>query len=600
MRVLARAFGGGDRARAAIRIGFLALSLAAIAWDLPSSFSWENDGVAPRDIFAGVAQNLHPGTAFRYPLLHPLLLGVLCLPVLLPAALRAPSFRLVDLQPAILATPVMTACAVMGRAVSIAAALVALAALGRIATRLAGRRAALWAEAFAAANFSFAYYGRATNLDGPALMWTALAVERLLRAGEAGDGRDLTAGAIFAALAVATKDQSYATFVFILPLVAGAFARARGARGGAWVVALARAAGIATLVYGAASGALLNPSGFVTRVRTLGGPASGDYRAYTRDLAGVMANLRDLAADPGRLWWPWPVVALAWMGVALAIARAVVGRPGDEPRRPPIWLLGPLAAGAGCLVAFTLAVGRAEHRFVLPLGFWLSFYVGLALEAARAQAADQPAPFRSAVAGAGALLLALSVVAPLELVATQWTDGRRTVERWLEARSPGTTVETYGPLVYQPRFVEAARHGVRITRVGPEPVAGRNPQAGMDERQGRFADVVSRSPDVVLLPEGFASSYLDEAPAGGRAGRVLPEVARRERADPATTFGVRAAIAGALPGYRLCFVAGPRVPFPLVARKIHVSVGQRTWVLARSTASGNACAAGAPESEGER
>ena len=222
---LARGFGGGDRARAAIRIGFLALSLAAIAWDLPSSFSWENDGVAPRDIFAGVAQNLHPGTAFRYPLLHPLLLGVLCLPVLLPAALRAPSFRLADLQPAILATPVMTACALIGRAVAIAAALVALAALGRIATRLAGRRVALWAEAFAAANFSFAYYGRATNLDGPALMWTALSVERLLRAGEDGDARDSTVGAVFAALAVATKDQSYATFVLLLPLVLIGFAR---------------------------------------------------------------------------------------------------------------------------------------------------------------------------------------------------------------------------------------------------------------------------------------------------------------------------------------------------------------------------------------
>ena len=579
---LARAFGGGDRARTAIRVGFLALSLAAIAWDLPSSFSWENDGVAPRDIFAGVAQNLHPGSAFRYPLLHPLLLGVLCLPVLLPAALRAPSFRLVDLQPAILATPVMTACALIGRAVAVAAALVSLAALGRIATRLAGRRAALWAEAFAVANFSFAYYGRATNLDGPALMWTVLSVERLLRAGEAGDGRDLTVGAIFAALAVATKDQSYATFVLVLPLVAIAFARARGARGGAWFVALARAAGIAMLVYGAASGALLNPSGFVARLHALGGPASGDYRVYTRDIAGVMANLRELATGSGRLWWPWPVVVLAWMGVALAIARAAVGRDGDEPRRPPIWLLGPLAAGVGCLVAFTLVVGRAEHRFVLPLGFWLSFYVGLALEAARAQAAAHSERFRAAIAGAGALLLVLALVAPLELCATQWADGRRAVERWLEARPPGITVETYGPLVYQPRVTDAAARGVRITRVGSEPVVGRNPQVGMQERQGRVADVLSRSPDVIVLTEGFAGAYLDEQPAGG--GHIVSEVARRERGDAATTMVVRAAVAGALPGYRLCFVAAPHLPFPLVTRQIHLSAGERTWVLTRDGA----------------
>ncbi len=579
MRSLARALGVGDGARAAIRIGFLALSLAAIAWDLPSSFSWENDGVAPRDIFAGVAQNLHPGTAFRYPLLHPLLLGVLCLPVLLPAALRAPSLRLADLQAAILAPPVMTACALIGRAVAIAAGLVALAALGRIAARLAGRRASLWAEAFAVVNFSFAYYGRATNLDGPALMWTALSVERLLRAGEDGEARDLTAGAAFAALAVATKDQSYATFVFVLPLVAIGFARAREAGGRPWSLGLARAAGIAAVVYGVASGALLNPSGFVTRLRTLGGPASGDYRAYTRDLAGVLANLRDLAGNGARFWWPWPVVALAWMGVALAIAHAVVSRDGDGRRRSPIGLLGPLAAGAGSLVAFTLVVGRAEHRFVLPLGFWLSFYVGVALDAAVARAAEHSERLRAAVAGTGALLLAVSLVAPIELVATQWADGRRAVERWLEARVPGTTVETYGPLVYQPRFAEAAARGMRITRVDPAPVAGRNPQTGMDERQGRITDVVSRSPDVMLLTEGFAGAFLDESPGGGHA---IPEVARRERAEAATTPVVRAAVAGTLPGYRLCFVAEPHLTSPFKPQQIHLSVGLRIWVLARS------------------
>ena len=226
---LARVVGGGDWTRAAIRIAFVGLSLAAIAWDLPSSFSWENDGVAPRDIFAGIAENLRPGSAFRYPLLHPLVLGLLCLPVLLPAALRAPSFRLADLQTAILAPAVMTACALIGRLVAISAALVALAALGRIAGRLAGRRASLWTEAFAAANFSFGYYARATNLDGPALMWTVLSIERLMRVGDGGDGRDLTLGAVFAALAIATKDQAFATYVLIAAVRLGRDrARARG------------------------------------------------------------------------------------------------------------------------------------------------------------------------------------------------------------------------------------------------------------------------------------------------------------------------------------------------------------------------------------
>lgn len=60
-----------DPLRFAVRAGFVVSSLAVVGWDLPSSFSWENDGLAPRDIFAGISENLRPGHAFRYPLLHP-------------------------------------------------------------------------------------------------------------------------------------------------------------------------------------------------------------------------------------------------------------------------------------------------------------------------------------------------------------------------------------------------------------------------------------------------------------------------------------------------------------------------------------------------
>ncbi len=560
---LARLVAGGDWTRAAIRIAFVGLSLAAVAWDLPSSFSWENDGVAPRDIFAGIAENLRPGSAFRYPLLHPLALGLLCLPVLLPAALRAPSLRLADLQPAILAPAVMTACALIGRLVAISAALVALAALGRIAGRLAGRRASLWTEAFAAANLSFGYYARATNLDGPALMWTVLSVERLMRVGDGGDGRDLTMGAVFAALAIATKDQAFATYVLIVPFVWVAIGRAREAGIAAPSLAVgARAGGIAAAVYAAASGALFNPTGLATRLRALTGPASGDYRAYTRDSLGLWANLRDLVTAQGELWWPWPIVALAWMGVALALARAAVERGRRAPSGAPVRLLVPLAAGLGCLVGFTLMVGRDEHRFVLPLGFWLSFYVGLALDAAQAQAATRAPALGRVTAGAGMLMLLASLVAPIELVATQWADGRRQVERWLATRPRGTSVETYGPLVYLPRFSSASARALRVARVGPEPLAGRNPQAGMEEQRGRIANLPARRPDVIILSEGFVSPFLKEVAVAG-AGRVLPAVVRHAREDVATMEMVHAAVEDRLADYRLCFVAAPHLPPPL-------------------------------------
>ena len=572
-RRLLRACAGGDPVRLGIRIAFAACALAVVGWDLPSSFSWENDGVAPRDIFAGVAENLRPGHAFRYPLLAPLALGFLCLPVLVPAALRAPSLRLDDLRAAVLAPPVMTACALIGRALAIVAAVIALASLGRIAARLAGARAARFSEAFAATNLAFVYYGRATNLDGLALAASVLAVEYLIAACDAGRRRDVERCALCAAAAVAIKDQYYAAFVLLPPVLVAvarwqpaaiaAGARARGT--------LARAGAVLVAAYAVGSGAAFNPSGFVTRARALLGPASGDYRAYERSAAGVLANLGDVLRGQADTFWPWPVVALAWGGVALALL-------GVLRRRRGALLLLPLAAGAGSLIFFVLAVGRTEHRFVLPLGFWLSLYAGLGA-ATLADAAARPRAARAAAAA----LLAWAALPPIALAITQWSDGRRDVEAWLRRQPAGTTVETYGPLVYLPRFDAAAP--TRAARVGPEPAEAHNPLAGMREVQDEIANLPRRSPDVVVVTEGFALPDLAQPPA---PGRVFPPLWRRARADEASARLIRDAVAGTLDGYRLCFVAAPALPAPfawlgLRPPRVHVSTGMRTWVLARAS-----------------
>ena len=67
--------------------------LVTLGWDLPGSHGWENDGVAPRDLFGGLANNLTPGHAHRYPLLHYLVLAVPCLPVLVDRGTRRTADR---------------------------------------------------------------------------------------------------------------------------------------------------------------------------------------------------------------------------------------------------------------------------------------------------------------------------------------------------------------------------------------------------------------------------------------------------------------------------------------------------------------------------
>jgi hypothetical protein len=406
----------------------------------------------------------------------------------------------------------------------------AVAALARVAERLFSRSAARWTVVFAATNVSVAYYARTSNLDGPALMWTALAVERLVAAPE--DARALRWFCVYAALAVATKDQAYAPILFVVPFAVAA----RGPR--AFLAAAALGAG----VYLVAGGAALNPTGFVHRVTALFGPASGDYRAYARDVSGLFANLADVAAAQGEFFWPWPIVALAWVGVVLAARRRLA--------------LVPLLAGLGSVFALSLLIGRAEHRFVLPLGFFLALYAGRA----------------AAALGRGWALAAATVAlaGPVALAATQIGDARRGVEAWLARQPRDLRVETYGPLCYLPRFAPG-----RATRVGAEPVGRRDPMPGMTEALGVPGDAVARRPDAIVLTEGFAKPYL-------LRGRTLPAVVRAAQADAVTRDFVAAAVADAVPGYHLALVAEPPAWAGFFgAVRIHETVGMRVWVLAR-------------------
>ena len=199
---------GEDRAVLWIVAAFALSQLAAVGWDLPGSYGWENDGIAPRDFFAGIAINLSPGQGHRYPMFHNLLIGLLSMPVLLPAALRAEDWTLPALMEQILTVPTMTGVSIVAKLVAVAMACVSILAIARIARRTVSIEAGRWAAVWAATCLSFAYYGRVSNLDGPYLMWTALAMDRLLSMAETRKRRDYVIFGLLAGAAVATKDQA--------------------------------------------------------------------------------------------------------------------------------------------------------------------------------------------------------------------------------------------------------------------------------------------------------------------------------------------------------------------------------------------------------
>ena len=235
------------------------------------------------------------------------------------------------------------------------------------------------------------------------------------------------------AAAVATKDQAYGWFALSVPLYAF-IARRRAGRG---VLRPALASGVAT--YAVFSGALFNPTGFVTRVRLLAGTNSQDWRQYEPGAAGVLHNLRDLAAHQAEFFWPWPIVALAWAGVVIAM------RPREQ--RAERGLL--LAAAASSLITFTLVVARCEHRFVLPLAIALSGYAGHRRgRAARLlRRARVPASWRLAMAPS-----CCSRSGAHRPGSDAMGRRRHEVEALLARLPRGARVEVYGLIVYWPHF----------------------------------------------------------------------------------------------------------------------------------------------------
>lgn len=571
-----------DRGVAWIVLLFVLSQLTVIGWDLPGGYGWENDGIAPRDFFAGIAINLTPGQGHRYPLFHNLIVGVLCLPVLLPAALRAEEWTLSALMEQILTVPTMTGCSIVAKLVSIAMASVSLLVLARIARRTWSVRAGRWAAIWAATCLSFAYYGRVSNLDGPYLMWIALAMDRLLTIAESHARRDYVVFGILAGAAVATKDQAYAGFVlpglvymFALPWRSDA---PFGPRRAHFVnVGWTTLAGALSL--GVLTGGLFNPTGFVARFRELTGGASHDWMTYQRSWNGLFMNVRDIALGQETYFWPWLVVALCWFGVGVVLVR-----PDDEGLRTRAFRLLPLCTGLSSLLFFTLVVARCEHRFLLPFGFWLSYYGGVGSSALLSWARGRGSPVFRTVDAVFVLLVIIAAAHSAQVHLTQRGDARNEVSAYLAQLEPGAVVETYDLLVHLPHFDVSRSSPYRLQRVSRRPIDKRNPLVGATEIDAPYGDVAKRSPDVLVIPEFAAREFLLRAT---RSGAALPSVLSQKQTDTDAQSFFGAALDDALNGYEVVWIAEPQLPswataWGLQPVQVHASVGYRQWILRRT------------------
>lgn len=107
----------------------------------------------------------------------------------------------------------------IARLVSVAMALGIVLILHRITHLVAGRSASNWTAMAVCLVAPLSYYAKTSNLDVPYVFWTILAIWRFLHILKKPENRDFILLGIFAALAVATKDQAYGFFLLIPPML---------------------------------------------------------------------------------------------------------------------------------------------------------------------------------------------------------------------------------------------------------------------------------------------------------------------------------------------------------------------------------------------
>ena len=307
-------------------IGFLSvlLRLPGLAWGLPASDGWDDDGVAPRNFLVGLAQTYAPGSYFTYPPLHMLWLALLDMPVIIIALCHAPTLTQHDIIATFIHVPYMTFFAVTARLLSLVMSVATIVLIGRLTETIAGRKAGICAAAVCALDAALIYYGQVSNLDGPYMFWSVLALWAWVRFLVEPRPRTLRWVALAAVAAIATKDQAYAVFLLTLPAsflywIACDSTTRRNRTTILGPTLLWGSIGAALLLL--IDGAITNPTGFAKRLAFLRGPASQDYAAYTADLAGRLRLLADMGLSFPR-FYPSVGLILAVVGFGLMWRRS--------------------------------------------------------------------------------------------------------------------------------------------------------------------------------------------------------------------------------------------------------------------------------------
>jgi hypothetical protein len=430
------------------------LYVPAIWWGVPDANgparvrTWNSDELGPLgpigemySVFVRRGPPFNP----QYPLFHYLVQALVVGPywalLWLTGGLREPAatypFGLSDPREALVVSTILA------RAVSIVMGAGVVAIAYRTGTILRDRATGIAAAILVLFIYPIVYYARTSNVDVPALFWTALGLAlfaRYLRSGLTAR-RVAVLGAV-SALAVATKDASYAPLALAAALLLVREWRARPDAAGARRTLAFGGIGLASLlaVYLPASGMIFHFGRYLRHIRfiTEGSPQRRGSLYYFSTPASIDGYLSLLGKTAMHLVESLgaPVTALAVAGLALAAFRA---------RGFLLFALPALG-----VLAVVLPVRFVLLRFTMPTAYILAFFAAYAaVEGARAAAPRVRAIARIAFAA----VCAWSFLRAADLTGQMLFDTRYQTEAWLAERlDPGEAVGYIGAATALPRL----------------------------------------------------------------------------------------------------------------------------------------------------
>ncbi len=415
--------------------GSLILNLAGIWWGLPGG-SWAPDELVPVLVKEAAARHFAHGWFDRYPPFHYYVL----------TAAFSPLFLLEWLGRIDLTAPAPYAVlAVIGRLVSIVAALGTLIAAFAAGARAFGTRAGVFAAAMLALVTPFVYYAKTANLDAPYLFWFALSLWFYLRVLDDLQLSDFIGFAACATFAICTKDQAYGLYLATPFVILHRMWRVNRTAGeprplmqALLDARLATAGLVGVGLFVAGHNLVFNMSGFAAHVRYITGAGSETYRDFEPTVAGRIALLRQ-SANLVRVAWGWPMYLVSAGGLILAMVT-------PRHRRVALWLTLPIVS---YYLGFINVVLYTYDRFMLPVCLVLSLFGGLACDR-WLSSRWQGRTWRIAALGA---VFACTTMYAATVDLLMLRDSRYMVEQWIAERARAEDLVGFVfPLQYYPRL----------------------------------------------------------------------------------------------------------------------------------------------------